>query len=50
MKYIADRRLEELGFEPQFNITENPLKFLQKEDIQKLTNFFEVTNTEYENI
>jgi len=50
MKYIADRRLEELGFEPQFNVDENPLKFLQKEDIQKLTNFFEVSNTEYENL
>ncbi|RUM58925.1 MAG: ribonucleoside-diphosphate reductase [Persephonella sp.] len=49
MKYIADRRLEELGLEPQFNITENPLRFLQKEDVKKLTNFFEVTPTEYQN-
>ncbi len=49
MKYIADRRLEELGLEPQFNITENPLKFLQKEDVKKLTNFFEVSSTEYTN-
>ncbi|RUM58347.1 MAG: ribonucleoside-diphosphate reductase [Persephonella sp.] len=49
MKYIADRRLEELGLEPQFNIPENPLKFLQKEDVKKLTNFFEVSSTEYTN-
>ena len=49
MKYIADRRLEELGFEKQFHIGENPLRFLQKEDIKKLTNFFEVTPTEYTN-
>ena len=49
MKYIADRRLEELGFDPQFNIRENPLKFLQKEDVKKLTNFFEVSSTEYTN-
>ena len=49
MKYIADRRLEELGLEPQFNISENPLKFLQKEDVKKLTNFFEVSSTEYTN-
>jgi len=49
MKYIADRRLEELGFDPQFNIPQNPLKFLQKEDVKKLTNFFEVSSTEYTN-
>ncbi|NPA51631.1 MAG: ribonucleotide-diphosphate reductase subunit beta [Aquificae bacterium] len=49
MKYIADRRLEELGFDPQFKISQNPLKFLQKEDVKKLTNFFEVSSTEYTN-
>ena len=47
--YITDRRLVELGFEPHFKINENPLKFLQKEDFKKLTNFFEVTSTEYTN-
>ena len=49
MKYIADRRLIELGFDPQFKIDQNPLKFLQKEDVKKLTNFFEVSSTEYTN-
>jgi len=49
MKYIADRRLEELGFDPQFKIDQNPLKFLQKEDVKKIVNFFEVSNTEYQN-
>jgi ribonucleoside-diphosphate reductase beta chain len=49
MKYIADRRLIELGFDPQFGIDQNPLKFLQKEDVKKLTNFFEVSSTEYTN-
>jgi ribonucleoside-diphosphate reductase beta chain len=49
LKYITDRRLEELGFEPEFGITENPLKFLQKEDVKKLINFFEVSSTEYTN-
>lgn len=49
LKYITDRRLEELGFEPEFNITENPLRFLQKEDVKKLINFFEVSSTEYTN-
>jgi ribonucleoside-diphosphate reductase beta chain len=49
MKYITDRRLIELGFEPEFNISENPLRFLQKEDVKKLINFFEVSSTEYTN-
>jgi ribonucleoside-diphosphate reductase beta chain len=49
LKYITDRRLQELGFAPEFNITENPLRFLQKEDVSKLINFFEVSSTEYTN-
>ncbi|MBN2414152.1 ribonucleotide-diphosphate reductase subunit beta [candidate division KSB1 bacterium] len=49
LKYITDRRLEELGFEPVYYVDENPLKFLQKEDLKKLTNFFEVSSTEYTN-
>ena len=49
LKYITDRRLEELGFSPEFYINENPLKFLQKEDVKKLINFFEVSSTEYTN-
>lgn len=49
LKYITDRRLVELGFEPEFNIKENPLRFLQKEDVKKLINFFEVSSTEYTN-
>jgi ribonucleoside-diphosphate reductase beta chain len=49
LKYITDRRLEELGFEPAFYVDENPLRFLQKEDVKKLTNFFEVSSTEYTN-
>jgi ribonucleoside-diphosphate reductase beta chain len=49
LKYITDRRLIELGFEPEFNIQDNPLRFLQKEDVKKLINFFEVSSTEYTN-
>ena len=49
LKFITDRRLIELGFEPEFNITENPLRFLQKEDVKNLINFFEVSSTEYTN-
>src|SRR5699024_8062109 len=29
LKYITDRRLQELGFEQEFHINENPLRFLQ---------------------
>jgi ribonucleoside-diphosphate reductase beta chain len=49
LKYITDRRLQELGFEDEYHIDENPLKFLQKEDVKKLINFFEVSSTEYTN-
>lgn len=49
LKYVTDRRLVELGFDPEFNIQENPLRFLQKEDVKKLINFFEVSSTEYTN-
>ncbi len=49
LKYITDRRLAELGFDPEFRISENPLRFLQKEDVKKLINFFEVSSTEYTN-
>ncbi len=49
LKYITDRRLVELGFDPEFDIHENPLRFLQKEDVKKLINFFEVSSTEYTN-
>jgi ribonucleoside-diphosphate reductase beta chain len=49
LKYMTDRRLVELGFEPEFRISENPLRFLQKEDVKKLINFFEVSSTEYTN-
>lgn len=49
IQYITDRRLQELGFEQEFHISENPLRFLQKEDVKKLINFFEVSSTEYTN-
>ncbi len=49
LRFITDRRLQELGFQPCYGVTENPLRFLQKEDVRKLTNFFEVSSTEYTN-
>lgn len=49
LKYIVDRRLEELGFGPHYLVGENPLKFLQKQDFKTLQNFFEITPNQYTN-
>ena len=48
VRYLADRRLEELGFEPAYNAT-NPAKWMATaNDTWQLVNFFESTNTAYE--
>lgn len=48
VKYVADRRLEELGFQPHFNAT-NPAKWMSTAtDVFELVNFFEQQNTAYE--
>lgn len=48
VKYLADRRLEELGFEPEFNVS-NPAKWMATaNDTLQLVNFFEAINTSYE--
>jgi ribonucleoside-diphosphate reductase beta chain len=48
VQYIADRRLEELGFEPHYNVT-NPAKWMAtSNDVYELVNFFESQNTSYE--
>lgn len=48
VKYLADRRLEELGFEAHFNVS-NPAKWMAAaNDTLQLVNFFEATNTSYE--
>jgi ribonucleoside-diphosphate reductase beta chain len=47
-KYLADRRLEELGFPPHYNVG-NPAKWMAAaNDTLQLVNFFESTNTSYE--
>jgi ribonucleoside-diphosphate reductase beta chain len=47
-RYVADRRLEELGFEPEYNVA-NPAKWMATEvDIPEIVNFFEAQNTSYE--
>jgi len=48
VKYVADRRLEELGFETHYNVT-NPAKWMATAtDVHELVNFFEMQNTSYE--
>ena len=48
VRYVADRRLEELGFEPHYNAT-NPAKWMASAtDALELVNFFETQNTNYE--
>lgn len=40
LEYIADRRLAALGIHPIFN-SKNPFDFMELQDVQELTNFFE---------
>ena len=48
VKYVADRRLEELGFPKFYNVT-NPAKWMSTAtDVYELVNFFEAQNTSYE--
>lgn len=48
VRYLADRRLEELGFGAHYNAV-NPAKWMATaNDTLQLVNFFESTNTSYE--
>ncbi|MBI3631569.1 MAG: ribonucleotide-diphosphate reductase subunit beta [Candidatus Staskawiczbacteria bacterium] len=48
VQYVADRRMEELGFAPYYNVT-NPAKWMSTAtDVYELVNFFETPNTSYE--
>lgn len=48
VKYVADRRLEELGLPPHYRVG-NPAKWMSAAtDIYELVNFFESQNTSYE--
>ncbi len=48
VQYVADRRLEELGFEPHYHV-QNPAKWMSTaNDTFQLVNFFETVNTSYE--
>ena len=48
VRYLTDRRLEELGFEAHYKVS-NPAKWMAAaNDTLELVNFFESTNTSYE--
>lgn len=48
VQYVADRRLEELGLEAHYKVT-NPAKWMSTAtDVLELVNFFESQNTSYE--
>ncbi len=40
LQYVADQRLKTLGLAPQFGVR-NPLGFMDLQDVQEVTNFFE---------
>jgi ribonucleoside-diphosphate reductase beta chain len=48
VRYVADRRLRELGLKPEYNVA-NPLKWLALQvDVPELANFFEAKNVGYQ--
>jgi ribonucleoside-diphosphate reductase beta chain len=40
LEHVADRRLARLGIEPLYG-SANPLQFMELQDVQELSNFFE---------
>jgi len=40
LEHVADRRLTQLGLEPEYG-SPNPLAFMELQDVQELSNFFE---------
>lgn len=47
LEYVADQRLQMLGMSPVFH-TKNPLHFMDLQDVQELTNFFERRVSSYQ--
>ena len=48
LEYIVDRRLELLGISPIYGHSRHPLSFMELQDIQELTNFFERNVSAYQ--
>jgi ribonucleoside-diphosphate reductase beta chain len=47
LEYVADQRLMMLGMPPMFRV-KNPLSFMDLQDVQELTNFFERRSSAYQ--
>ena len=47
LQYVADQRLLQLGMEKRYN-SKNPFGFMDLQDVQELTNFFERTVSAYQ--
>ena len=49
LKFIANRRLNQIGLKNQFNSVENPFPWMSEiMDLRKEKNFFETRVTEYQ--
>ena len=47
LEFVADQRLAQLGLPKQFG-SKNPFSFMELQDVQELTNFFERTVASYQ--
>jgi len=47
LEYVADQRLGQLGLPPRFGAS-NPFAFMELQDVQQLSNFFERTVSSYQ--
>jgi ribonucleoside-diphosphate reductase beta chain len=47
LQYVADQRLRQLGYAAQYG-TANPFAFMDLQDVQELTNFFERRVSSYQ--
>jgi len=47
LQYVADQRLRQLGLPAQYHV-KNPFDFMELQDVQELTNFFERTVSAYQ--
>ena len=47
LEYVADQRLRQLGWAPQYGAS-NPFAFMDLQDVQELTNFFERRVSSYQ--
>lgn len=47
LQYVADGRLVAVGFDPTYH-SRNPFSFMELQDVQELTNFFELRVSAYQ--